>query len=184
VLKLGISNLKFLLRLCEWVGDIVFPSFFFFWGSCPFPLVRWLFAEFFSSHFMYNIDVNIQYLYGYLISTGMKLLSIHVHIQDTPKHVGYYIDPHLICLYEEHLNTHVLTECPNWKKINTSTQLVCENGHTHPTWVHTPSMLTCTRMRIYGPTVSNQLLKTSHANDGPINYMPPNPVVYIEFLIC
>jgi hypothetical protein len=62
---------------------------------------------------MYNIDVNIQYLYGYLISTGMKLLSIHVHIQDTPKHVGYYIDPHLICLYEEHLNTHVLTECPN-----------------------------------------------------------------------
>lgn len=44
---------------------------------------------------------------------GMKLLSIHVHIQDTPKHVGYYIEPHLVCLFEEDLNTHVLTECPN-----------------------------------------------------------------------
>ncbi len=138
--------------------------------------------------------MNIQYLYTYLISQGMKLLSIFMFISGIP---------HVSCSYPRyHKTCRLLYRSPSdlsiWrtfeyscyyrmsklKKINTSTQLVCENGHTHPTWVHTPSMLTCTRMRIYGATVSNQSLKTSHANNDPINYMPPNQVVYIEFLVC
>jgi hypothetical protein len=39
--------------------------------------------------------------------------------------------------FQENLNIHVHTWCRNWENFNTTTQLVCWNGHTHPALINT-----------------------------------------------
>jgi len=71
------SNVKFLLRLCEWVGLI----FLFFWPWCFY----WVNMAFVTIVFILNkilmwiFDAHTHIF----IPSGMRLLYIHVHTQDT-----------------------------------------------------------------------------------------------------
>jgi hypothetical protein len=75
---------------------------------------------------------------AYFISINMKLLCIHVLTRDPPKHVSFYF----INLLDMSISSGFEYSCSYpmsklKKNINTNTQLVCWNGHTHLTLVQT-----------------------------------------------
>jgi hypothetical protein len=138
-------ELNFILTKCADVGNIksqlsfeimwimsghkLFPFFFFFffWVHASFLLLVGsllsLFLQILCKILMWIFNTCIHISYHRVWNCCLSSCSypgypmFHVHIRDTTKHVGYYIDPHLICLFEGHLNTHVITECRNWKKL-------------------------------------------------------------------
>jgi len=89
-------------------ANVLFRKFFLNLTLCMTKLrvLVLCFAYYTDNSIVSSLNVNIWYPNAYLIPIGVQLLSFHVH-----------------------------TQCSNWKSLNTSTQLVCWNGHTHPTLV-------------------------------------------------